>query len=155
MRKRLLLLSGIVLMSGMLQFANAQTSQEIDIQETIDRLFVGMSESDSSVVASAFKRDAIMQTIRTHEDGSVSVAGGDLSQFLIRINEAEPGVLNEKLKGYEIKIDGDLASAWTPYEFYVGEEFSHCGVNSFQLVKTDDDWKIFHIVDTRRRDNCN
>ncbi len=151
---RLLLLSGILLISGMLQFANAQTSQEIDVQETIDRLFVGMMRSDSSVVASAFKRDAIMQTLRTHEDGSVSVVGGDLRQFLIRINEAEPGVLNEKLKGYEIKIDGDLASVWTPYEFYVGEEFSHCGVNSFQLVKTDDDWKIFHIVDTRRRDNC-
>ena len=152
---RLLLLSGILLMSGMLQFVNAQTSQEIEVQETIDRLFVGMSASDSSVVASAFKRDAIMQTIRTNEDGSVSVAGGDLSQFLNSIHQAEPGVLNEKLNGYEIKIDGDLASVWTPYEFYAGEEFSHCGVNSFQLVKTDDDWKIFHIVDTRRRDNCN
>jgi hypothetical protein len=62
--------------------------------------------------------------------------------------------LNEKLNGYEIKVDGDLASAWTPYEFYVGEEFSHCGVNSFQLLKTADGWKIFHIVDTRRKDNC-
>ena len=42
----------------------------------------------------------------------------------------------------------------TPYKFYVGEKFSHCGVNSFQLVKIRGEWKIQYIIDTRRRQNC-
>jgi len=151
---RLLLLSALLILSGLFHSTNAQSSETGEVQQTIDRLFEGMIKSDSSIVASKFKSDAIMQTIRNHQDGSVSVANGDLSQFLSNIHRAEPGVLNEKLNGYEIKVDGKLASAWTPYEFYVGEEFSHCGVNSFQLLKTSDGWKIFHIVDTRRSDNC-
>lgn len=40
------------------------------------------------------------------------------------------------------------------FEFYIGDKFSHCGVNSFQLVKKDGDWKIFFIVDTSRQSNC-
>lgn len=151
---RLALLSTLMILTGLSNMALAQTSESNEVQQTIDRLFEGMIKSDSSMVASAFKSDAIMQTVRNHEDGSVSIANGELSRFLSDIHRAEPGVLNEKLNGYEIKIDGDLASAWTPYEFYVGETFSHCGVNSFQLLNTDDGWKIFHIVDTRRRANC-
>jgi hypothetical protein len=36
---------------------------------------------------------------------------------------------------YEVQIDDNLAAVWTEYEFYVGKNFSHCGVNAFQLVK--------------------
>jgi hypothetical protein len=41
------------------------------------------------------------------------------------------------------------------YKFYVGETFSHCGVNSFQLFKDKEGWKIIYLIDTRRKDPCN
>ena len=151
---RLFLLSGLLLIMGMFSSTHAQTAEEAEVQQTIDRLFEGMIKSDSSMVASTFQSNAIMQTIQKHQDGSVSVGSGKLGDFLKSIQQAKPGLLNEKLSGYEIKIDGDLASAWTPYEFYIGENFSHCGVNSFQLLNTSEGWKIFHIVDTRRKENC-
>ena len=58
----------------------------------------------------------------------------------------------EKLLSFDIKIDGNMANAWTPYEFWFNDQFSHCGVNSFQLIKVDNAWKIFFLVDTRRKD---
>jgi hypothetical protein len=54
----------------------------------------------------------------------------------------------------DIKIDGDFAQAWCDYAFYVGKNFSHCGVDAFQLHKTKEGWKIFHLADTRRRSGC-
>ena len=48
-----------------------------------------------------------------------------------------------------------MANAWAPYEFYINSEFSHCGINSFQLIKIEGNWKIIYIIDTRRKDNCN
>ncbi|RYZ94279.1 MAG: hypothetical protein EOP47_28140, partial [Sphingobacteriaceae bacterium] len=54
----------------------------------------------------------------------------------------------------DIKIDGELASVWTPYKFYLGDKFSHCGINFFQLMKMATGWKVIYIVDTRRKDNC-
>jgi hypothetical protein len=47
-----------------------------------------------------------------------------------------------------------MASVWAPYKFYLGDKFSHCGVDVFQLMKTGDGWKIIYIVDTRRKGDC-
>jgi hypothetical protein len=43
---------------------------------------------------------------------------------------------------------------WTPYELEVEGIFSHCGVNSFQLIRINEQWKITQITDTRRKEDC-
>ena len=70
------------------------------------------------------------------------------------ISKAEKGSLDERISFSNVLIDGNLASVWTLYEFYYKGQFSHCGVNSFQLVKSNNEWKIQYIIDTRRKDNC-
>ena len=60
----------------------------------------------------------------------------------------------EKLLSYDIRIDGNLASVWTPYEFYLNGNFSHCGANSFQLFHNNGKWEIIFLVDMRRRGDC-
>ena len=84
----------------------------------------------------------------------------DLFSNLIR-NLREEGVTahDPREDGLEqlfeaIHVDANLASAWTPYEFYVNDKFSHCGVNSFQLVKLKGNWVITYLIDTRRREAC-
>jgi hypothetical protein len=57
----------------------------------------------------------------------------------------------EKIVSYTIQVDGTMAVAWTPYEFYKNGILSHTGVNVFTLFKKDDSWKIIYIIDTRRK----
>jgi hypothetical protein len=38
------------------------------------------------------------------------------------------------------------------YAFYLDDQFSHCGVNAFQLVRMEAGWQIIQITDTRRRE---
>jgi len=64
-------------------------------------------------------------------------------------------VWDEKIYAIEIRIDDNMAQVWTEYEFFLGERFSHCGVNAFQLIKQENGWKIFNLTDTRRREGCN
>lgn len=154
MRSYLHLLLPIFLIALCTATLQAQSSPEEEVKATIETLFEGMLEADGEKVAGTFTTSAIMQTVATNADGEAVIRVGELESFKNSINSADPGVLKEKILGYEIKVDGNLASAWTPYEFYVGEEFSHCGANSFQLMKTTAGWKIFHIVDTRRREGC-
>jgi len=45
-----------------------------------------------------------------------------------------------------------IAVVWTPYEFHVNGEFSHCGVDAFSLVRIDGQWKIAGIVYTVERE---
>jgi hypothetical protein len=40
------------------------------------------------------------------------------------------------------------------YDLHVGERFSHCGVDAFDLVKLGGEWKIVSVMDTRRTTDC-
>ena len=131
----------------------AQT-QEDDIKAVIMRMFDGMRKGDSTMVSSAFAKGAIMQSITLNSEGETSVNNGSLANFLRAVGTPHEMVWDERIEFGDIKIDGDLASVWTPYAFYRGDQFSHCGVNSFQLHNSQAGWKIVYIVDTRRQDKC-
>ena len=53
-----------------------------------------------------------------------------------------------------INTDGNIASVWAPYEFYIDDVFSHCGTNLFFLVKNSEKWKIVHYGYTIDKTNC-
>ena len=61
---------------------------------------------------------------------------------------------DERLLSYNFQFDSNLANVWTPYEFWLNDQFSHCGVNSFQLFNKAGKWEIIYIIDTRRRQDC-
>lgn len=134
--------------------AYSQNSDVESVKQVIVTLFDGMRAADSSIVASTFVSDAIMHSVYTNREGEVVRNVGSLEGFLTSIATPRSEILDERIGSYNINIDGDLASVWTPYQFYVGENFSHCGVNSFQMMRKNDEWKIIYIVDTRRRSDC-
>ena len=118
-------------------------------------MFDGMRAGDSRMVHSAFGDNPITKTI-THDrtTGKAVVRENGLDGFLKDIGTPHDAVWDEKVLSFEIKIDQEMATAWVPYEFYVGENFSHCGVNHFTLFKGEKGWKIIYLIDTRKRVGC-
>ncbi len=53
-----------------------------------------------------------------------------------------------------ITTDGNIASVWAPYEFYIDDIFSHCGTNLFFLVNEQEKWRIIHYGYTIDKINC-
>lgn len=134
-----------------LKAAFAQNADETAVRATIDRLFDGMKHNDSAAVRSVFHPSARLQSIANRQGTPVLVTES-IDGFVRAIGTPRPGVvLDERLKSYAINIDGDMATVWTPYEFYLGDTYSHEGVNAFQLFRAPDGWKIIQICDTRRR----
>jgi len=134
---------------------NASAQREEDkVKLPIQALFDGMRKSDTALMRSAFAPTAILQTIAKSKEGNVSVKNDQVNDFLQAIARPHTEIYDERITFDLIKIDADLAIAWTPYKFYIGEKLSHCGVNSFQLVKINGEWKIQYIIDTRRREGC-
>ena len=134
--------------------AQAQSEQD-EVREVINRLFNGMEMGDSAKVRSAFASQITMSTI-TRDKNNVPVIRHESSMagFLKAIGTPHPEVLYEEIWDVKIQIDGNFAQASCDYAFYVGNKFSHCGVDAFHLFKGKDGWKIFHLADTRRKDNC-
>ncbi|TVP51012.1 MAG: hypothetical protein EA341_06475 [Mongoliibacter sp.] len=128
--------------------------EEKNVEKVISTLFEGMKNKDVSLIEPAFHKNALMHTVKS-DDSSSTLGVNSVSDFINRIATTPANtILDERILDYQIKIDGDMASAWTPYEFYVNDGFSHCGVNSFQLIKTVEGWKITYIIDTRRKTGC-
>ncbi len=152
--KRLALLSILIFLIS--NESNAQLKKEEKaIKKTINLLFDGMRNSDTSAIRKAFADKSIMETISPTKDGKFIVSTGSVDAFIKSIGNPHPYKYDERIEYSKLSIDENLASVWTNYKFYVGEKFSHCGVNSFQLFKGDDGWKIIYIIDTRRKINCN
>ena len=88
----------------------------------------------------------------------MGIAETDAGRFLAAV-AAAPVTYDERLGEVEVRADGDLATAWMPYRFYAGDQFSHCGVNAMQLVRDGESgsgagWRIVQIIDTRRTEGC-
>lgn len=133
--------------------AQAQSGED-SVKAVINAFFNGMRQSDTALIRSTLAPGALLQTVVKNKEGNVSVRTEMLDNFIASIAKPHTEVYDERISFDTIKIDAELASVWTPYHFYVGEKFSHCGVNSFQLVKLNYDWKIQYIIDTRRREGC-
>jgi hypothetical protein len=136
-------------------FCTAQSASENEVIAVIKQMFDGMRKGDSTLVRAVFEASARLQTTYTGKDGKPGLrTETSIDGFVKAVGTPHPQVFDERIKSYEVRIDDNLATVWTPYEFYLGTAFSHCGVNAFQLFKSDKGWKIIHIVDTRRKQGC-
>jgi len=121
----------------------------------IDVFFDGFHSGDTLKMKSVMMPNMMMQSAYLKSDGENEVRYSRGSDFLkVVASRPEGQVWKERLLGYEVVSDGNLAHVWTPYRFYVDEKFSHCGANSFTLVYTDESWKILNIIDSRRLGSC-
>lgn len=131
----------------------ARSPEEAAVLRTVVQLFDGMRAGDSSMVRAAFDSGARLVTI-ADRDGIGRVSHGSVDDFVRAVGTPHEAVWDERISHEVVTIDGPLATVWMRYRFYAGESFSHCGVNSFELVRRPGGWKITSIADTRRRDGC-
>lgn len=134
---------------------SAQQSDEQAINATIQTLFDGMYEGDSSKVHSVFTGNVSTATVFRDKTGNAMLRQeASLNGFLKAVGTPHTEKWTEEFWDVKVKIDGDMAQAWCDYAFYVDHTFSHCGVDAFLLHKTKDGWKIFYLADTRKREGC-
>lgn len=113
-----------------------------------------MKSGDRVMLLDCFADSATLQTVARNKEGKIFVRNENIADFVKQISTLPKGAADERIIFDIVKVDADLASVWTPYKFYFKGKFSHCGVNSFQLVTIDGKWKIQYIIDSRRKDNC-
>jgi len=149
MQKILFFLTFIILSST----TKAQSAED-SVKAVINKLFAAFKNSDAISMKSTFADNAIMQTFLI-KDGTTVIENETVEEFAKNISRIPKGDADEQIVFDVIKINGPLAMVWAPYKFYYKGTFSHCGVDSFQLVKINGEWKIQYLVDTRTKTGCN
>ena len=132
-----------------------QKKQKQEVKQTIMEFFNGFHSGDTTLIKKTIHNDLILQTISKDKEGKDFLHTDNVDKFLNSIaTRPSSQRWDERLLLFTIQVDGTMANVWTPYEFWYNEQFSHCGVNSFQLMNENGVWKIIYLVDTRYKEGC-
>lgn len=132
----------------------ATHAQEAEIKSRVTSLFDAMYKRDTAALRQCFIPAAQLISYSYDAKGNPRVKAETVTDFNRGISLIGDAAFEERLMGWQLFVDDGIASVWTPYEFYFEDKFSHCGVNSFQLVLVQGNWKISSLIDTRRRSDC-
>lgn len=132
------------------QTSNSVTSasSEKEVKQVIQNMFHAMLQADTTLLRTCFSDKVIFQTIVNKPDGAM-VNTMSINDFIQSIGKQLPNALDERIEFGAIQVDPLMATVWTPYTFYLKGQYSHKGINSFQLVKFKEGWKIQYLIDTR------
>ncbi|MDE3251293.1 MAG: hypothetical protein KGO92_00715 [Bacteroidota bacterium] len=134
-------------------YLHAQTAED-SVKIAIGQFFTYLRNSDSKGILSCFTDSAILQTIARDKEGEAVVKNEKIADFATLVGTIPKLAADERIVFDFVKVDGPLATAWTPFKFYYNGVFSHCGVNSFQMIRIRGQWKIHFLIDTRRKQAC-
>lgn len=147
--RRFAIAAALVLLAA--PVAHAQTTPaEKEVYAVVEKFFEGFNAKDTTAMRSMLFGDLTLYTSGTNQQG-VPVARAEKGEDFLKAIGGAPVKLNEKIFDPVVLVEDGLANVWVRYEFYADDKYSHCGIDSFLLVKTASGWKIAQIADTRRK----
>jgi len=147
---RILLLAAVLLVNH--QVSADDDAEREAVIDVIDAFFESMTERDVERMRTLMTPDGVLYGYR-ETDGGLQIIRPTHSEYLENLANGE-GRPVERYWDPEIMVSGRLASIWTPYDFHIDGQFSHCGINNFSLLKTDDGWVITGVVFSIKSENC-
>jgi hypothetical protein len=127
----------------------AYNAYENEILLPITNIFSAMRENNGSKLLAQFTNKARLE--RATKDNKIEIS--NLEKFAKFVDTSDK-YLDEKLLSIHVEQSDNVASVWTPFAFYLGGKLSHCGINSFQLVKQNNLWKIHYLIDNAHQGDC-
>lgn len=122
-------------------------AERADILSVLQEFFDGLA-GDPELIANAVEPNILMQS--TDARGGTVVFGSSTLEGLLQRVETSEVLMTERMWDPVVRVAGALATVWTPYDFYVGSEFSHCGIDVATLMRRDGGWKIINLNWTRQ-----
>jgi len=118
----------------------------------VKKVFDGMRARDTASMRALFVPGARLLAVEA-KNGTPTLDSLDPSVWLEGIAKgAGRPTYDERIFDPEVVVDANIAHLWAYYEFWLGPKLSHCGYDSFFLVKLGEGWKVAQVADTRRTD---
>lgn len=113
-----------------------------DVLAIADRALERITAEDFKGLTDLMLDTATIHT-GTHSDGEYRVGTRTFAEQREATTDAD---LVER--GFEptILVSGPIATVWYPYDLYSNGEWSHCGIDIFNLVRTNDGWRIAALL---------
>ena len=135
--------------------ALCQGNETDAVKKTINNMFDYMREGDTTNLRNLLADRFLMYYVNPKKDTTGNIITVSTPDFLKGVERAAGGHWNKKTVNYnDVNVSNGIAMVWASYKFYLGEKFDHCGINTFQLLKTERGWRIVSVFYTIRTGNC-
>jgi hypothetical protein len=129
--------------------ARAAGAQSVDAEGKVviavaDSVLIALSSGDGKALARLTLDSAVV--------GGVGLRNGveraSLRSWNQVINRTGPSDFTERGFDATAHVQDRVAQVWMPYDLYIGDTWSHCGVDTFTLMKRDGRWRVAALIYT-------
>jgi hypothetical protein len=130
----------------------AEPGAAAEVVATVERMFAGMRARDTTLLRTLLAPDLVIVSARAVDTGAVVRRQGT-ADFLRSVVTSRDE-LRERMWSPDVRVDGAIATVWAPYDFHLGDRFSHCGHDAFQLARVGGRWVVTGLTYTVRPAPC-
>jgi hypothetical protein len=149
--KKLLISTFCVFLFGVSIFG--QTVEKKTIVDIVQKMFDEMANHNPSGILDLWQKEGTLAAVIKTKEGKTMIRTltpeSFSKNFAVKRNE-----LKELMYKPKVEVFNDFAMLWSRYVFFTDNKISHCGVNSFHLVKTENGWKIANASTTIEPNGC-
>jgi hypothetical protein len=122
------------------------------VMKIVDMFFTAMSAKDVAAMRAVMLPEGLIHGYR-QSAGDLELVHLTHNTYLHNLTMSEEKLV-ERYWDPTILTQERIATVWTYYDLYRDDEFSHCGINNFSFLKTDDGWKIAGVVFSMQIEDC-
>ena len=133
--------------------AGHQPGEEAAVLAAMDRYMHAISANDIQAMAAMQTPDGMTYRARATEGGEMEIVGRPNSYWVDPARD-DGRTVRERYWSPTVLVRGAIAVVWAPYEFWIDGKTSHCGVDVFDFVKIDDEWRLANSMWTVEPEAC-
>lgn len=119
----------------------------------IDGFMAAVTSQDVDAMAAVQMPDGTTYRSLVMPDGSIDLRVRPNSYWVDPKNK-DSRLHRERYWSPTVHIRGGIAQVWAPYEFWIDGKTSHCGIDTFDLVRVDGRWRVANAMWTVEPDAC-
>src|SRR5688572_16623792 len=98
-----------------------------NVLAVVQEFFNAIEKHDTVMFNGVFFRDAHLFVARPVGDSTQYVSRAAVGRSTLKPSTAYKEIMRDK--DVKVEVHQNIAMAWVPYDFYVNNTFSHCGVD--------------------------
>ena len=130
----------VLAMSVTTTFAQAAPTEHAAVLKAVQLFFDTMTARDVEGARNILQPQGRFTAMRMR-DGKPDPRPFANEEYLADLQAAKQ-TMRERIWNPEVRVAALVATVTAPYDFWIDGKFSHCGTDAFQLIKTEDGWKI-------------
>ncbi len=133
--------------------AGHQAGEEAAVLQAMDRYLTAISVNDVGAMAALQMADGMTFVERPKAGGGTEIVGRP-NRYWVDPARARKSALRERYWSPTVLLRGSIAVVWAPYEFWIDGQTSHCGVDVFDFVKVEGQWRLSNAMWSVEPDAC-